>query len=163
MLKVTRTKPLGLWSVPLKNIRKTTAVANPQEHPTTIARVKMTSPAQYPKLCPTTNAAEALIKLTSTKRELVQLVHTYCFLPVISTCVRAINNRNYASFPGITSILVSRYLPIEPQTLQGYTHKRKQGIRCTTSRAAAVVLNIETKVHEALSKVIELPALTCTY
>ena len=40
-------------------------------------------------------------------------------------------------------------------------HKRKQGIKSVTAGAAAAVLTPEAKVHEARSKVIDLPALMC--
>ena len=119
-------------------------------------------PSQHLTLHPTLNSAVASIEQKSTKREIVLFLQDYCFFTATSTCVRAIQNGNYASLPGLTSTLVEYYLPIEILTLQGHTHKRKQGIRYKTARAAAAVLAPEPKFHEAYSKVIELPGLMCT-
>ena len=154
MIKETRNKSSGLWLVILKNITTTTVVNIPQEHLSTTARVKMTSPAKHPTLYPTTNASAAVIKSISTKRELVIFIHTCCFFPVISTWIRAMNNGKHASFLGLTSTLVVHYLPIELPTSQGHMHKRKQGIRSATARADASVLTAGPNAHEACSKVI---------
>ena len=55
-----------------------------------------------------------------------------------------------------------KYLPIFILTIQGCMHQRRQCIRCTTTRAVAMLLAREPNMHESYCKVVELPGITCT-
>ena len=110
----------------IENIRKSTAVNNPQEHQSATATSQMISPAQHPTLNPTTNSEADMIESKSTKRDLVRFFHVCCFFPVISTWIVAMHNENYASYPGLSSTLLARYLHVELPTSQGHMHKRNK-------------------------------------
>ena len=141
ILKGTRDTTTGLWLVPLSHCKL---------------------PPQAPMCKPSSNYSAAVIETTKTKRELVRFLHASCFFPVKSTWIKAIRNGNFATFPGLTVDLVSKYLPVEIPTILGHQHRHKQGIRSTTAQAANVQLMPEPPVHEAYIKTIELPHLICT-
>ena len=73
----------------------------------------------------TINAASAVLETTHSKQELVRFLHTTCFYPVKSTWLKAIANGNFATFPGLTTSLVSKYLSNEIPTIHGHRHKNK--------------------------------------
>ena len=89
-------------------------------------------------------------------------MHAICFFPAISIWSKSINNRNYATFPVLTSDLVTKYLPLEVPTILDHQHKRRQCIRSTTARAANVQLMPEPQVDELCAKIIPLPRMMCT-
>ena len=103
-----------------------------------------------------------MLETTHTKKELVRFLHAVYFFPVISTWIKAILNGNFATFPGLTAELVSKYLPKEEPTILGYQHKLKQGIRSTTARPANTQLAPEPPVEEIYTKIIPLPHMICT-
>ena len=110
----------------------------------------------------TINAASAVLETTHSKQELVRFLHATCFYPVKSTWLKAIANGNFATFPGLTTSLVSKYLSNEIPTILGHRHKNKQGIRSTTAQAANIQLTPEPPVEEMYAKIIPLPHLICT-
>ena len=144
ILKGIRDTSTGLWFVPLNNVSK----------PCTTKACA--------KLAPKTNCALAVLETTRTKQELVRFLHACCFFPVTSTWINAIKNGNFATFPGLTADLVSKYLPQEVPAILGHKYRNKQGLQSTTAQAANAQLFPEPPVEEFYIKLLELPHLICT-
>ena len=112
--------PTAQLSLPIFTKTKPYPIPNPTEHP----------------INSNTNAVSVVLETTQTKKELVRFLHATCFYPVKSIWIKVISNGNFATFPGLTKELVSKYLLLEVPTILGHLHKHKQGIRSTTARAA---------------------------
>jgi hypothetical protein len=59
---------------------------------------------------------------TTTKEDHVRFLHASAGSPVPSTWTDAINKGNYATWPGITSELVTKHLPKVEATIKGHMH-----------------------------------------
>ena len=178
VLKGIRDPDARLWMVPLDNIIKkhpscpssmpnaspsANSTAKPIPTPSSNPSSAPSNPTAAPSELPSNaNAASAVLETTHTKKELVRFLHDVCFFPVISTWIKAIINGNFATFPGLTAELVSKYLPKEEPTILGHQHKLKQGIRSTTARAANIQLAPEPPVEEMHTKIIPLQHMMCT-
>ena len=66
--------------------------------------------------------AVAVLEATNDKQELVHFHHAACFYPVKSMQIQAIENRNYAIFPGLIAELVKKYLPLELPAILRYQY-----------------------------------------
>jgi len=141
IIKGIRDRTTRLWLVLLEAVKYN----EPLLHHSTIS-----------KTTPITNAASKVLQTINTKEELIRFLYTTYFYPVYSTWIKAIKNRNYVIFPGLTAELVSKYLPIEMPTILGYLHKQKQCIRSTTIWAANVSLTPEPPIKELYTKIIPL-------
>ncbi len=74
-------------------------------------------------------------------RHLVKYLHAAAGSPVKSTFLRAINNGNYRSFPGLNATNVARYCPSNATaTVLGHSTQTRQGIRSTRWATAANAL-----------------------
>jgi len=63
--------------------------------------------------------------------EIVRYYHAAVGFPTKPTWIRAINNKQYASRPGLTSAIVQNYYPESEETLNGHARKFKLGLRST--------------------------------
>ena len=80
---------------------------------------------------------EAIYNVFELKKqpEIVRYYHTAAGFPIKPTWIRAINNKQYASWPGLTSEIVQKYYPELEETLKGHTRKFKSGLRSTKKAA----------------------------
>ena len=143
ILQGKRDYSTGLWLVPIAN-----SVSTNKPEPSTVINK--------------TNIASAVLEATNTKQELVRFHHATCFYPVKSTWIQAIENGNFATFPGLTADLVKKYLPLEIPTILGHQHQVRQGLRSTTAQAANVTLEEEPPVQELYATITPLTGLICT-
>jgi hypothetical protein len=65
----------------------------------------------------------------SSKAKLIQFLHQCAFSPPPSTWIRAINNKQFASWPGLTADAVQKYLPDSTATAKGHMKKTPAGVR----------------------------------
>lgn len=95
---------------------------------------------------------------TKTKRELVQYLHAACGSPVPSTWIKAIENGNFATWPGLTTALVRKYLPESVATAKGHLHHIRQHIRSTQPLEDKVPSpsSHRQRTHHVTVKAIEL-------
>eukprot|EP00804_Cyclotella_cryptica_P001830 CCRYP_018403-RA/>CCRYP_018403-RA protein AED:0.65 eAED:0.23 QI:0/0/0/1/1/1/2/0/799 len=105
MLEGKRHPATGLWVVPTSN-HKISAKPN----------TAFTSHAAH-------NAYQ-----TSSRAKLVQFLHQCAFSPPPSTWIKAINNNQFSSWPGLTADAVRRYLPDSTATAIGHMKKTPAGV-----------------------------------
>ena len=72
-----------------------------------------------------------IIRKKQPKSQLAQYLHATCMSPVPSTFIRAINNNNFISWPGLTPQLISKHLPKKIATVQGHLKSERQGLQST--------------------------------
>eukprot|EP00804_Cyclotella_cryptica_P025469 CCRYP_011974-RA/>CCRYP_011974-RA protein AED:0.11 eAED:0.08 QI:0/0/0/0.66/0/0.33/3/0/643 len=71
---------------------------------------------------------------TSSKAKLIQFLHQCVFSPPPSTWITAINNNQFASWPGLTADAVWHYLPDSIATAKGHMKKIPAGDRSTHTK-----------------------------
>ena len=67
--------------------------------------------------------------------EIVQYHHAAAGFTTKPMWIRAINNKQYASWPGLTSAIVQKHYPESEETLKGHARKFKSGLRSTKKAA----------------------------
>mmetsp|Transcript_13974 Transcript_13974/g.21310 ORF Transcript_13974/g.21310 Transcript_13974/m.21310 type:complete len:173 (-) Transcript_13974:96-614(-) len=66
------------------------------------------------------------------QQELIQFLHAAAGSPVPATWIKAIENNQYTTWPGLTAQLVRKYLPKNPiATIKGHQKYQRQGVRST--------------------------------
>ena len=75
--------------------------------------------------------ANVIIRKKQAKSNLAQYLHATCLSPPISTFIKAINNNNFVTWPGLTSKLMSKHLPKSTHTTLGHFKSEKQGLQST--------------------------------
>ena len=80
---------------------------------------------------------EAIFNVFELKKqpEIVRYYHAAAGFPSKPTWIKAINNKQYASWPGLTSEIVQKYYPESEETLKGHARKFKSGLRSTKKLA----------------------------
>ena len=68
---------------------------------------------------------------TKFKQELILFYHAACFSPTKRTFVEAIKRNAFASWPGITSDLFNKYLPMTEATIKGHILQHYKGTQST--------------------------------
>ena len=74
-----------------------------------------------------------IIRKKQTHMELAQYLHASCFSPVQSTFVKAIKNKHFKTWPGLTEQLINKHLPTSIATVQGHIHQQRQNLQSTKS------------------------------
>jgi hypothetical protein len=74
---------------------------------------------------------------TSTQTNLVTYLHAACGSPVPSTWIKAIRNGHFATWPGLTTKLVTEKLPKSIATVKEHLNRQQKNIRSTKPRAIA--------------------------
>ena len=77
---------------------------------------------------------------------MIRHLHQALFSPSKATLIKAINNNQLASWPGLTIAAVNKYLPdFSPATDKEHMKRQKKGIRLTTEKLAIKVRESETE------------------
>ena len=87
------------------------------------------------------NKISVILRKKETKTNLVKYLHAACFSPVRSTWIKAIQNNNFATWPGLTDVLVKRHLPDSTATVQGHIHKERQNLQSTKEHSPDPIKN----------------------
>ena len=111
----------GLWRIPLT------------KNPVT-ERTNLNTDTVIVDKCPTEYLTarppptEAIFNVFELKKqpEIVRYYHAAAGFPTKPT-IKAINNKQYASWPGLTSEIVQKYYPESEETLKGHARKIKSG------------------------------------
>ena len=72
-----------------------------------------------------------IIRKKQPKTQLAQYLHATCQSPTASTFVKAIQNANFLSWPGLTVPLIKKHLPKSMFTYQGHMTTERQGLQST--------------------------------
>ena len=72
-----------------------------------------------------------IIRKKQTHRDLAQYLHATCFSPVPSTWEKAIRNNHFCTWPGLTTQLIKKNLPLTEATIQGHQHRQRQKLQST--------------------------------
>jgi hypothetical protein len=68
---------------------------------------------------------------TSNQKELIKYLHAACFSPVKSTCIAAIKNGNFTSWPVLTECAVEIHLSKSPSAVKGHLNQKRMNTRST--------------------------------
>jgi hypothetical protein len=105
---------------------------------------KTTSTVPGPRVDPVQpvplNLAQNIQRLR-TKEQLVEYRHRAAGHPVKKTWLAAIKAGEYATWPGLTYELASKYLANTEETAMGYLHKRRQNIISTKPKPTPIQNN----------------------
>ncbi len=119
-------KTANLWRIPLipviLNNNTDTVLVNKQ--PTEFL------PGQTPVIEAISNVYEL-----KTQHELVRYLHACAGFPTKPSWIKAIKNRQYASWPGLTVNTVAKHFPESEETWKGHGQKTKSGLRSTKTQA----------------------------
>jgi hypothetical protein len=67
------------------------------------------------------------------KQQLAVYLHAACFSPAPSTFIKAIKHGYFASWPGLTTDLITKHLPLQVATCKGHLDQEAQGLQSTQS------------------------------
>ncbi len=115
--KCTRT---GLWMVPLS-----------ESTPTLPTNETSNYLSHY-------NEMASNLQTCNTKAELAQYIHQCLCSPPKATLLKAINNGQLSSFPGLTYDLINKHLPPSTATDKGHMHRTRQGVQSTRNNITAI-------------------------
>ena len=125
--KCTKT---GLWMVPISN------------KPTQTAQI-LTQPPQevlnHLELAGWAQEFAANIHPTTSQSELAKHLHQIICSPPKITLLRAINNHQLDSFPGLTYDLINKHLPPSTATEKGHMIRTRQGLRSTRANREGIL------------------------
>ena len=73
----------------------------------------------------------------------MRYLHVCAGFPTKATWVKAIQNGNYATWPGLTIKAVNKHFPESDETQQGHMRSIKQGVRSTKKKKEPVEIKQE--------------------
>ena len=76
--------------------------------------------------------------------DLITFLHGACFAPVTSTWVKAIKNGHFTTWPGLTSELVTKYLPTSVYTAKGHLNQERKFLQSTNTKSQDYKVRMET-------------------
>jgi len=103
--------------------------------------------------------SEAIFNVFELKKqpEIVRYYHAAAGFPTKPMWIKAINNKQYASWPGLTSEIVQKYYPESEETIKGHASKNKSGLRSTkkpATRTTNVITQTDTPSREEPAETI---------
>ena len=110
ILSGNRNRSDGLWDI---NIQQTVPSSPSTENPT--------------------NECNVIIRKNQPKQVLAQYLHACAGFPPVSTFVKAIQNGNFITWPGITDISFHKHLPKSIPTCKGHLDQERQHLQSTSS------------------------------
>ena len=108
------------------------------------------------KQCKVSNAVNVILRKDTHKADLVNYLHGCCFWPVQSTFLKAVKNKHFTTWPGLTPELVSKHLTPSVHTAKGHLKQEKQNLQPT---------DYKNKLREIQTKLARLkaanPSVSC--
>jgi len=104
---------------------------------------------------------------TSTQPKLVQFMHAVCGYHVPSTWIQAIQNGNFAIWPGLTADAVHKHLPKSTATVKGDLNQQQKNVRSTQlqvsepnptkkNKSPIIDSDLNIKTHQIFAATIEV-------
>ena len=89
--------------------------------------------------------------------ELVKYLHAAAGFPVVATWIKAIQNNQFATWPGLTSALVYKHLPKVDETVKGHLKQQRQNVRSTQTRSDELTPppTTDSKTHNVFAALID--------
>jgi 3-deoxy-D-arabino-heptulosonate 7-phosphate (DAHP) synthase len=81
---------------------------------------------------------------TSNQKELINYLHAACFSPGKSTCIMAIKNGNFASWPGLTKRAVEKQGHMNQQIMNARSTEIKEKEDCDNDTRIAFDIGVTT-------------------
>jgi hypothetical protein len=122
ILRGWRCNQTNLWRIPLIN-----KVTNEKTDTVLCDRC----PTEFLPDRPPPNEAIHNVYELKTQPELVRYYHAAAGFPTKSSWLKAIKNKQYASWPGLTWEAVNKNFPESQETLKGHGQKTRSGLRST--------------------------------
>jgi hypothetical protein len=119
-------KTANLWQIPLIS-----CVLNSNTDTVLVNK----PPTEFLPDCPPAIKAIHNVYELKTQPELVWYLHTCAGFPTKPSWIKAIKNRQYASWPGLTIKAAAKYFPESKETMKGHGRKTKSGLRSTKTPA----------------------------
>ena len=100
---------------------------------------------------------------------MIKFLHAACFSPCPSTFIKAINNGNFDSWPGLHPQLIKKYLQPSVATLKGHMKLEKQGLQSTKNNNQTFDVSNdnnpeqEQKSNDYIFKVVSLENVNKAY
>ena len=82
----------------------------------------------------------------------IRYLHATAGFPTKDSWIKAINNGNYATWPGITAELVSKHFPDSVETQKGHMKKQRQNVRSTKKKMPAEESNGDEELTRSITK-----------
>ncbi len=98
-----------------------------------------------------TEAAASAYNLPSISQT-IRYLHAAAGFPAKDTWIKAINNGNYKTWPGITAKLVSKHFPESVETQKGHMKKQRQNVRSTKEKVIISAASDNEELTRATSK-----------
>ena len=80
------------------------------------------------------NKLNVIIQKSTTKKDLVQFYHAAAYSPAIPTFLRAVQNGNFQSWPGLTPDLIRKHLTPMIATHFGHLNQERQNLQSTQQK-----------------------------
>ena len=94
--------------------------------------------------------ANVILRKKQTHAELAKYLHAACYSPVTSTFTKAIDKGHFKTWPGLTSNLINKHLPVSIATVKGHLVQERQHLQ--TSRPKCLhPIDILTEKTEKMS------------
>jgi hypothetical protein len=122
ILRGWRCKQTNLWQVPL--------IKNVQNNNTDTVLYNQCPTEFLPDRPPLSKAIHNVYEL-NTQPKLVGYYHAAAGFPAKPLWLKAIKNKQYASWPGLTWEAVNKHFPKSEETLKGHERKTRSGLRST--------------------------------
>jgi hypothetical protein len=100
------------------------------------------------------NAANAIFNLPNTRQSLMYY-HALAGFPVKETFMDAVLTRNYATWPGLTTTLISKHFPDSKEMQKGHMKGQRKGVRLTRVKAATTI-KIKPGMEESPPKLVAI-------
>ncbi len=100
------------------------------------------------------NVANAIFDLPNSRQSLMYF-HAMAGFPTKESFTDAVRASNYATWPGLTTTLISKHVPDSDETQKGHMKGQRKGVRSTKVKPA-IEIKIEPGLEDALPKLVAI-------
>ncbi len=100
---------------------------------------------------PSSEAAANVYSLPSMPQS-IRYLHAAAGFPTKDSWIKAINNGNYATWPGITVEAVNKHFPESVETQKGHMKKQRQNVRSTKQKVIADEVSDAVELTQTITK-----------
>ena len=108
-----------------------------------------------------TPVASSVLRLDKTKQELAQYSSATCFVPVLSTLLRAIRKKHTTKWSGLTVNLINKHLPKSMHTAKVHLDQEAKKLQSTKTNQEAIEEQEDVKLPQDHNN-IKLNDILCT-
>jgi hypothetical protein len=106
---------------------------------------------EKPMVRPSSEAAANVYSLPSMPQS-IRYLHAAAGFPTKDSWIKAINNGNYATWPGITVEAVNKHFPESVETQKGHMKKQRQNVRSTKQKVIADEVSDAVELTQTITK-----------